>query len=61
MDIWKGALLVIAGLVALASAIAWPIVYYNHEVTKMLVEGGYEQDTLQGQGGVYWVKKKQGN
>lgn len=36
-------------------AIAW----YNISTTKAAIEAGYQQQTLRGQNGVYWVKPEE--
>ena len=46
----------IVAIVALIS-IPWAISSYCTNSIKYLTEGGYEQSTLQGTGGAYWVKK----
>jgi hypothetical protein len=40
-----GALSVFFGLSLLVSAIAWPIVYYNTETSRVTMEKGYEWST----------------
>lgn len=46
------------GLAIVISSLAWPIAWYNYEVTAEYVRAGYQQTTLPGAEGVYWVKKE---
>lgn len=39
------------------SSIVWSISYYYSTVNTAAMENGYEQGSLPGQIGVYWIKK----
>jgi len=43
-------------VLTLAISIPWSIAWYHTTVIKSAMEAGYEQQTLQGQVGVHWVK-----
>lgn len=50
--IWAATLVIIVGIIS----VPWAISYYCTTFTQSLIEAGYEQQTLPGESGVYWVK-----
>lgn len=46
----------VLAVIVLAVSIPWSISWYYTTTTKAAIEAGYEQQTLQGQPGVHWVK-----
>lgn len=48
-----------ATLLAIVTVIAVTISVYNTEVNVTAMKNGYEQTSIPGQSGVYWIKKKE--
>lgn len=46
----------VLAVIVLAVSIPWSIAWCYTVTTKAAIEAGYEQQSLQGQSGVYWVK-----
>jgi len=54
----KVVLIIACGIVAAVMSIAFSISWHMTATTKAAIAAGYEQTTLPGEPGVYWVKPK---
>lgn len=54
----KGLMIGACTIAVVIMTIAGCMTWYHYNLHRQYIEGGYEQRTLQGEGGVHWVKIK---